>query len=132
MLGDRIEEHGANCWLVNTGWVGGGVGVGERIALSTTRRIVDAILSGELDNARTQTHPVFNLEVPKKVPGVESSVLDTAQSWSNAAEYDAAARQLAGLFQENFERFENDVPELASHGPLQQQEAEKSQLSASL
>ena len=101
MLADKLRTHGTATWLVNTGWTGGGYGVGERMPLKHTRAIVDAIHSGELAAAQYVTLPVFGLQVPTAVSGVPSGVLQPRETWPDAAAYDAALARLAGLFQEN-------------------------------
>jgi phosphoenolpyruvate carboxykinase (ATP) len=105
MLGERIARHDVRCWLVNTGWSGGPVGVGKRMKLPYTRAMVNAALSGKLDNATFVPHPVFKVEVPTAVPGVPSEVLDARSTWADPSAYDAKAKELARKFAENFERF---------------------------
>ena len=100
-LADRIRKHKVKAWLVNTGWTGGGYGVGSRIDLSSTRGIIDAIHSGALDDAPTVRHPVFGLEMVTDCPGVPKTLLSPRESWSDGGSYDKAARKLAGLFEEN-------------------------------
>jgi phosphoenolpyruvate carboxykinase (ATP) len=111
MLGERLERHGSRVWLVNTGWTGGPHGVGSRIKLAYTRRMVTAILAGELDSVDTVTDPFFGLAVPRHVPDVPSSVLDPRASWKSTADYDAKATQLADMFADNFEKYESGVTE---------------------
>lgn len=106
MLADKIKTHGSRVWLVNTGWTGGGYGLGNRMKLSLTRAIVDAIHSGTLAEAATEPDPVFGLAIPKAVPGVPADVLKPRQTWADGAAYDAAAKKLAGLFIENFKKYE--------------------------
>jgi phosphoenolpyruvate carboxykinase (ATP) len=105
MLGERLALHKAKVWLLNTGWTGGPYGIGQRIRLSYTRRMVTAALNGELDNVETWIDPVFGLAVPKSVLGVPDSVLQPKDNWSNPADYDAKAGQLAEMFAKNFEKF---------------------------
>src|SRR3990167_2691708 len=102
LLAEKIARHGAACWLVNTGWTGGPYGVGNRIPLGSTRAMVDAALSGALEDAATQTDPVFGLSVVTACPGVPDGVLDARSTWPSAAAYDAKAQELAAKFQENF------------------------------
>jgi phosphoenolpyruvate carboxykinase (ATP) len=109
MLGERLDEHGSQCWLVNTGWTGGAFGTGSRMKLSYTRAMVAAALSGQLDDVDTRPEPVFGLPVPTAIPGVPSDVLDARGSWDDAAQYDAQAAKLAGMFRENFKKFESGV-----------------------
>ncbi|MFW5904827.1 MAG: phosphoenolpyruvate carboxykinase (ATP) [bacterium] len=118
MLGDRLREHGARVWLVNTGWSGGGFGVGSRIRLPYTRRMVEAALHGELDEASTWTDPVFGLRVPAEVDGVPTRVLRPRETWGDPDAYDAAAARLAGMFRENFEKYEDEASaEVRAAGP---------------
>ena len=98
ILGKKIKEHGSNAYLVNTGWIGGGHGVGNRISLPNTRAIIDAILDGSIENATFKTFPVFGFEIPTELPNVETGILNPRQSWASQDEYDAAARKLADKF----------------------------------
>jgi phosphoenolpyruvate carboxykinase (ATP) len=118
MLGERLRAHGSRVWLVNTGWSGGGYGVGSRMKLSHTRAMVRAALSGRLDNVATMTHPVFGLAIPRDVPGVPSEVLDPRQTWPDPAAYDAAARKLADMFRANFEKFGTVDSTIRQAGPV--------------
>jgi len=118
MLRARLEEHGSRVWLVNTGWTGGGHGVGERIKLRHTRTMVRAALRGELDDADTYVDPVFGLHVPTLVPGVPAALLHPRGTWAEPADYDAAAANLAAMFRRNFERFAASAPaDVAAAGP---------------
>jgi phosphoenolpyruvate carboxykinase (ATP) len=105
MLADRIERHGAKVFLVNTGWTGGPYGVGHRIDLAVTRRIVRAATAGDLDDVPTRRHPIFNVDVPEECPGVPAELLDPSSSWDDEGAYEASARELARRFHENFARF---------------------------
>ena len=110
MLGERIAQHGVQCWLVNTGWTGGPFGVGNRMRLSHTRAMIRAALSGALDRVPVRREPVFGLDVPQHVPGgVPDHVLDPRRTWSDAPAYDAQAVRLAGLFRKNFEQYAERV-----------------------
>ncbi len=117
MLGERVREHGAHCWLINTGWTGGAYGTGKRMRLDYTRAMVRAALSGALDKVATKADPVFGLEIPAAVPGVPSEVLNPRNTWKDGAAYDKAAQDLAGLFRKNFERFQGVAPEILAAGP---------------
>jgi phosphoenolpyruvate carboxykinase (ATP) len=117
MLGDLLRQHNSNVWLINTGWVGGPYGVGERIKLQYTRAIVNAALAGDLDNAKTVTDPVFGLAVPTEIKGVPAKVLNPRTTWANTASYDAQAKKLAGMFRENFEKFGNVEAATKNAGP---------------
>jgi phosphoenolpyruvate carboxykinase (ATP) len=119
MLGERLREHRARVWLVNTGWSGGGHGAGERIELRYTRSMVRAALAGKLDDVSTRTDPIFGLHVPEAVPEVPPGILDPRGTWSEPGAYDDAARRLAGMFQENFRKYEDGVPaEVKAAGPV--------------
>ena len=109
MLGRRLREHDAQCWLVNTGWSGGGFGVGKRMSLKHTRALVHAALDGRLAVAEFRTEPAFGLSVPTACPGVPAELLNPRNVWPDRNAYDAQARLLASKFAENFSKF--DVPE---------------------
>ncbi|HEY2371331.1 MAG TPA: phosphoenolpyruvate carboxykinase (ATP) [Gaiellaceae bacterium] len=115
MLGAKLDEHGSTVWLVNTGWTGGPVGDGSRMPIAATRAMLSAALSGELESAEFRVDDVFGFEVPVAVPGVDAKLLDPRSTWADPAAYDLKARELATMFRENFERF--DDPELAEVGP---------------
>jgi len=118
MLRRRLEEHGTRVWLLNTGWTGGGHGVGSRIKLAYTRALVRAALHGVLDEIGTETDAVFGLAVPVRAPGVPDEVLRPRDTWADPAAYDAAALKLAGMFRDNFRRFEAALPaEVVAAGP---------------
>ena len=118
MLGKLIDQHGCDVWLVNTGWTGGGYGVGKRMKLSHTRTMVQALLRGDLHSAATKTDPRFGLAVPAHIAGVPNEVLEPRNTWSDGAAYDAQAHKLAGMFRENFAKFEKFVtPGVAGSGP---------------
>ena len=118
MLGERMTEHGVRLWLVNTGWTGGGFGVGHRMKLSHTRAMISAALRGELDDVPTHQHPVFNLEVPTACEGVPSSLWDVRSTWADVEAYDAAAEDLASRFAANFAQFaEHATEEMKAGAP---------------
>ena len=118
MLGHLLDQHGAQVWLVNTGWSGGAYGVGARMKLSHTRAMVRAALGGQLDGVTTVTDPVFGLHLPSAVPGVPSEVLQPRNTWQDGAAYDAQAKKLAGMFAENIKKFGAAVsPAILAAGP---------------
>lgn len=110
MLGEKIDQHNAQVYLVNTGWSGGPYGVGKRMNLPYTRAMITAALNGELDKEEFEAHPVFGVLVPKNVKGVPSEVLNPRSTWADKEAYDVQAKKLASLFVENFEKF-SDMPE---------------------
>ena len=117
MLGERLEKHGSRCWLVNTGWSGGGYGVGKRMNLHHTRAMVKAALGGALDHVSYEKDPVFGLSIPQDCPGVPAEVLTPRKTWSNGAAYDAKAEELSKLFRKNFATLENAEAQLTAAGP---------------
>jgi len=117
MLGERMAAHDARCWLVNTGWTGGGVGVGQRMNLRHTRAMVAAALGGGLSGVAYIADPVFGLAVPQTCPEVPAEVLSPRSTWPNPSAYDAKANHLAGLFTENFTKFERVSGKVADAGP---------------
>jgi phosphoenolpyruvate carboxykinase (ATP) len=118
LLGEKIEQHNVSVWLINTGWSGGPCGDGQRMKLALTRAMVKATLSGSLNNVQTKPDPVFGVHVPVEVPDVPAEVLDPRQTWKDPADYDAKARELAGLFAANFDENAGDVPaNLRKAGP---------------
>ncbi len=118
LLSEKLTDHGTRVWLLNTGWSGGGFGVGKRIALPLTRAMISAVLSGALDRVETHTHPIFRVEIPNKVSGVPQEVLNPELSWSDQIAYQEEATQLAQKFAENFKKYVNSVSqEVAEAGP---------------
>jgi phosphoenolpyruvate carboxykinase (ATP) len=118
MLGEKIAQHDARVWLVNTGWTGGGYGVGRRMKIAYTRAMVRAVLSGALDAVPYERDPIFNVDVPASCPDVPSDVLKPRNTWTDGAAYDAQAKKLALMFAENFKTFEDGVSaEVRAAGP---------------
>ena len=105
LLGEKLERHSAQAWLVNTGWTGGPYGSGQRITLADTRRMLATILSGELGEAEFRPHPVFRVLVPQTVPDVDSGLLDPRATWADGDAYDTKAGELAQLFNANFAQY---------------------------
>ena len=106
LLEQRINQHKAQVWLVNTGWTGGPYGVGKRFPLAMTRRLVRAALSGELDTATFTPDPVFGVLVPTACPDVPSQLLQPRGAWPDGNAYDLQARKLAELFRNSFKNYE--------------------------
>jgi phosphoenolpyruvate carboxykinase (ATP) len=109
MLGERLKQHNAQCWLVNTGWQGGKYGTGKRMNLPYTRAMVRAAVDGRLEKAEFETEPAFGLSIPKSCPDVPDEILNPRNSWKDKQEYDSTAADLAERFARNFEKF--DAPE---------------------
>ena len=118
LLGEKITRHGAKVWLVNTGWTGGPHGVGSRMKLAQTRRMVSAALGGELDGVQTITDPIFGVAIPESVDGVPAEVLQPKATWDDPAAFDAQAAKLAQMFIDNFKQFADEVrAEVLAAGP---------------
>ena len=109
MLSKLIARHGAECWLVNTGWTGGAYGVGRRMSIQHTRGLLRAVLDGSLKRARFVRDPFFGLMVPQDVPGIPNDVLDPRRAWADRDAYDRAAADLVGRFERNFATFQGGV-----------------------
>ena len=118
LLGKYVDHSGANVYLVNTGWSGGPAGNGgSRMKLPLTRAIVTACLNGELEKSEFVLDPNFNVLVPTTCPGVPADVLAPRNTWSDKAEYDDSAKNLAGMFQKNFTKYGNMNQAIIDAGP---------------
>lgn len=118
LLAERIRQHGAQAWLVNTGWSGGAYGTGERIKLKYTRAIIDAIHDGTLADAPTEIDPHFGMLIPTQCAGIPDEILNPRNTWQDKGKYDSTARRLIELFCSNFEKFKDGASdEIVSAGP---------------
>ncbi|MGB2868366.1 MAG: phosphoenolpyruvate carboxykinase (ATP) [Bacteroidota bacterium] len=118
LLKRKVLRYGVNCWLVNTGWIGGPYGVGKRISIKYTRALLTAALNGKLLNVRYKVDPVFGFEVPTSCEGVPDHVLNPAESWPNKDQYSVRYKELATRFVENFKKYESGCPpEVVQAGP---------------
>ena len=106
MLGQKMEDHEVQIWLINTGWTGGAYGVGERISLKYTRAMITAALDGVLDNVGYRTHSIFGAEIPLTCPGVPSEILSPRETWKDDQAFYKQANDLATRFNDNFRKFE--------------------------
>jgi phosphoenolpyruvate carboxykinase (ATP) len=109
MLADLMARHGADCWLVNTGWTGGSYGTGSRMPIRVTRALLRAALDGSLARVEFQRDPFFGLMVPKALPGVPSEMLNPRETWADKAAYDRTARDLVARFEANFATYADAV-----------------------
>ena len=124
ILKNKVERYGVKCWLLNTGWVGGPYGVGKRISIKYTRRLLNAALDGELDHVEYTTDPIFGFQVPRSCPDIPENVLDPASSWPDREAYFKRYRSLASRFIDNFKKFGGGsgeyaamIESLVQHGP---------------
>ena len=117
MLGERIAAHGSRVYLINTGWSGGPYGVGERISLPYTRRLVEAALTGEIEQAEFVADPIFGIEVPTSCEGVPAEILWPKNTWQDKAAYDEQAKNLAKSFIDNMNKISGVADEIKAAGP---------------
>ncbi len=123
LLRQKMEKHNANCWLVNTGWVGGKFGVGKRISIRHTRNMLNAALDGELDNVEYRKDKLFGFEVPLTCPNVPAEVFEPSNAWGNKEEYWQKYDALASRYIENFKEYKGGVPDkIFRAGPVRLKE----------
>lgn len=118
LLGEKIDQHNTEVYLLNTGWSGGSYGTGHRMDLKYTRAMVTAILEGQIGLAGWDTDPIFQVQIPRHCPGVPVDVLVPVNTWKDKDAYYQTAEKLAGLFAKNVKRFEGEMPaEILQAGP---------------
>jgi phosphoenolpyruvate carboxykinase (ATP) len=120
LLGKKMELFNTRVFLINTGWSGGCYGVGKRIDLPLTRRMVNAALNGELDHVEYAKDPLFHVQVPTSCPGVPSEMLNPVNTWADKAAYNEAAEKLAKQFSAHFDKAygsKNLAPEIVKQCP---------------
>ncbi|MGJ4745499.1 phosphoenolpyruvate carboxykinase (ATP) [Leptospira sp. SA-E8] len=105
LLGEKMRKHNVRAYMMNTGLVGGAYGTGKRMNLPSTRKIIDEIMNGNIDKSEFVKHPIFQVEYPKTVEGVDSAILDPREAWADKAAYDESSKKLAGMFIENFKKY---------------------------
>jgi phosphoenolpyruvate carboxykinase (ATP) len=119
LLGDKIEENRCNVWLINTGWSGGAYGTGERISLTSTRKMIQAVLNDTIDQGGYQDFSIFNFKVPKQVNGLDPAILQPENTWEDKSKYKEARICLAKLFERNFKKFEPELDAtIINAGPI--------------
>ncbi len=111
LLGKKIDEHNVNVYLVNTGWTGGGYGVGKRMSLKDTRACINAILDGSINDSEFDTTKTFRLQVPKTVGNINPELLNPRNAWEDKEAFDKTRDKLATMFQENFKRYQSENSE---------------------
>jgi phosphoenolpyruvate carboxykinase (ATP) len=109
MLRDLIAKHNVSCWLVNTGWTGGKFGTGSRMPIKVTRTLLNAALSGDLQNHSMRTDAMFGFEVPISLEGVDPQILNPRETWADKEAYDEMAKSLISMFTDNFQKFASHV-----------------------
>jgi phosphoenolpyruvate carboxykinase (ATP) len=107
LLGQKLKKHNTQAWLVNTGWSGGGYGIGERIDLPVTRQMLTSILNGKLKDMNFTPDLNFKVLIPENVPGIDSNILNPRNTWHDKMAYDAKTKELINLFKKNFVKYEN-------------------------
>jgi len=119
LLGEKMKKHHVNAYLVNTGWVGGGYGVGKRMSIKATRACINAILDGSINNVEFDQTRWFRLNIPKELPGVDAQLLNPRNAWADKESFDNTASKLASMFIENFKKYtsENDDFDFTKAGP---------------
>ncbi len=119
LLGEKMEQHNVNAYLVNTGWAGGGYGVGKRMSIKATRACINAILDGSIQGAEFDQTRFFKLHIPKELSGVDSQLLNPRNAWADKEAFDRTANKLAGMFVDNFKKYigENDDFDFTKAGP---------------
>jgi phosphoenolpyruvate carboxykinase (ATP) len=117
LLGEKIDKHGVDVYLVNTGWTGGAYGIGSRMSIKATRACINAILDGSIENEEFEQTPIFGLSIPKKLEGVETAVLNPVNTWKNKSLFEASQKELAGMFIENFKKYITEDSDFSGAGP---------------
>lgn len=118
MLGEKMQKHNVNVWMINTGWTGGPYGTGSRMKLKYTRAMISAALEGKLNNAEFENDPVFGFAIPTNCPNVPADVLNPKNTWKDKEAFDEKAKYLAGLFIKNFEKYASGVsPDILAAAP---------------
>jgi phosphoenolpyruvate carboxykinase (ATP) len=111
MLGNKMQEHKVNVWMINTGWTGGPYGIGSRMKLKYTRAMITAALENKFNNVEFENHPVFGVAIPKECPNIPAEILNPRNTWTDKNAYDVKAKYLGGLFIKNFEKYAGGVSE---------------------
>jgi phosphoenolpyruvate carboxykinase (ATP) len=105
LLGSKIDKHNVNVYLVNTGWTGGPYGIGSRMSIRNTRACINGILDGSIEKSEFETLPIFNLEIPLSLDGVDTEVLNPRNTWEDIEAYDETKKKLAGMYIDNFKKY---------------------------
>jgi len=117
LLGQYLKDHPISVWLINTGWTGGKYGVGQRFPLKITRRLIEAVQNGEMNNAEFKIEEIFGLAIPTELKGVDKKYLDPRNTWTDSDAYKTTAQELATMFHKNFEKFQMTSLDIAKGSP---------------
>jgi phosphoenolpyruvate carboxykinase (ATP) len=117
LLGQKIDKHGVDVYLVNTGWSGGSYGIGKRMSIKATRACINAILDGSIEESEFEAIPVFGIQIPKSLAGVPTEILNPRQTWENKSRYDATRDELAQMFIDNFKKYITPESDFSNAGP---------------
>jgi phosphoenolpyruvate carboxykinase (ATP) len=118
ILGEKLSKSNCEVWLINTGWTGGAYGIGNRIAIKTTRKMIQSVIEGSIHKSNFETFPVFGFQIPLMIPGIEANILNPKLAWSDPVKYDTQIHDLAKQFSENFKKFEKGLsPSIIAAGP---------------
>ena len=116
----KINKYNSNIYLVNTGWIGGGYGVGNRISIKDTRKCIDSILSGDILKSTFENDNIFNLNIPTNIEGIDSNILNPKKSWKNIDDYNIQSEKLSTMFKENYNKYivnDKDIEKYLRYGP---------------
>ncbi|HQZ49513.1 MAG: phosphoenolpyruvate carboxykinase (ATP) [Chitinophagaceae bacterium] len=111
MLGEKMQAHKVNVWMINTGWTGGAYGTGSRMKLKYTRAMITAALEGKLNDVEFEADPIFGFGIPKECPNVPTEVLNPINTWTDKTAFKEKSKYLAGLFVKNFDKYADGVTE---------------------
>ncbi len=117
LLGEKIDKHGVDVYLVNTGWSGGSYGIGKRMSIKATRACINAILDGSIEESEFEAIPVFGIQIPKALAGVPTEILNPRETWENKSRYDATRDELAQMFIDNFKKYITPESDFSNAGP---------------
>jgi len=117
LLGEKIDKHGVDVYLVNTGWTGGEYGVGKRMSIKATRACIDAILDGTINHSKFSVLPIFGLSIPEHLEGVDATILNPRNTWADKNSYDEVSKKLAGMFVKNFKKYITADSDFSKFGP---------------
>lgn len=118
LLRKKLKEHNCNVYLVNTGWIGGSYGIGERISIKDTRKCINSILDGSIENSTFTQDKIFGFQIPDKINNIESDICNPRNNWKNKEEYDQQRNNLASLFKQNYNKYiSSTFTDYSKYGP---------------